>query len=51
MPTGQKEKPPLPGWSEKIGQGILSGKLINVSSDKGDQKTPLHSVVHRLCIQ
>uniref|UniRef100_A0A3B4UMS4 Spartin n=1 Tax=Seriola dumerili TaxID=41447 RepID=A0A3B4UMS4_SERDU len=25
MPTGEKDKLPLPGWSEKMAQGILSG--------------------------
>ncbi|KAI3373731.1 hypothetical protein L3Q82_022314, partial [Scortum barcoo] len=25
MSTGEKDKPPLPGWSEKMAQGILSG--------------------------
>ncbi|XP_070774046.1 spartin a [Enoplosus armatus] len=25
VPTGEKDKPPLPGWSEKMAQGILSG--------------------------
>ncbi|XP_044079246.1 spartin a [Siniperca chuatsi] len=25
VPTEEKEKPPLPGWSEKMAQGILSG--------------------------
>lgn len=28
MTTGGKEKVPLPGWSEKIAQGILSGQFV-----------------------
>lgn len=28
VPTGEKEKPPLPGWSEKMAQGILTGVFV-----------------------
>lgn len=28
VPIGEKEKPPLPGWSEKMAQGILSGVFV-----------------------
>lgn len=27
-PAAEKEKAPLPGWSEKMAQGILSGEFV-----------------------
>ncbi|XP_035522671.1 spartin a [Morone saxatilis] len=40
VPTGEKEKPPLPGWSEKMAQGILSGAAkLSVEFVKGAEAT------------
>lgn len=30
----EKEKLPLPGWSEKMAQGILSGEFASVTQSK-----------------
>ncbi|XP_030602439.1 spartin a isoform X2 [Archocentrus centrarchus] len=38
--AGEQEKPPLPGWSEKMGQGILTGALrFSESLVKGAEAT------------
>ncbi|CAM9329532.1 unnamed protein product [Lampetra planeri] len=38
--AGKKEKPPLPGWSEKMGQGILSGaERLSQGFAKGAEAT------------
>ncbi|XP_040038826.2 spartin a isoform X2 [Gasterosteus aculeatus] len=40
VPTGEKEKPPLPGWSEKMAQGILTGATrLSVGFAKGAEAT------------
>uniref|UniRef100_A0A671WUU1 Spartin a n=1 Tax=Sparus aurata TaxID=8175 RepID=A0A671WUU1_SPAAU len=40
VPTGDKEKQPLPGWSEKVAQGILSGAAkLSVEFVKGAEAT------------
>nr|XP_033495091.1 spartin a isoform X1 [Epinephelus lanceolatus] len=40
VPTGDKDKPPLPGWSEKMAQGILSGATrLSVGFVKGAEAT------------
>nr|XP_040038825.1 spartin a isoform X1 [Gasterosteus aculeatus aculeatus] len=40
VPTGKKEKPPLPGWSEKMAQGILTGATrLSVGFAKGAEAT------------
>lgn len=49
VPTGEKEKPPLPGWSEKVAQGILSGGFVSVSHSKGKQM--ITSVLYTDCIR
>ncbi|XP_034406118.1 spartin a isoform X2 [Cyclopterus lumpus] len=40
LPTGEKDKPPLPGWSEKMAQGILTGATqLSVGFVKGAEAT------------
>lgn len=39
--TGAKEKLPLPAWSEKMAQGILSGGCVSVNHTKGKQNITL----------
>ncbi|XP_059207435.1 spartin a [Centropristis striata] len=40
VPTGEKDKPPLPGWSEKMAQGILTGaSKLSVGFVKGAEAT------------
>ncbi|XP_054482514.1 spartin a [Anoplopoma fimbria] len=40
LPTGEKDKPPLPGWSEKMAQGILTGATrLSVGLVKGAEAT------------
>lgn len=45
--AGEQEKLPLPGWSEKMGQGILTGEFISNSTNEGEKITyiSLQSVV------
>ncbi|XP_042355260.1 spartin a isoform X2 [Plectropomus leopardus] len=39
-PTGVRDKPPLPGWSEKMAQGILTGATrLSVGFVKGAEAT------------
>lgn len=38
VPMTEPEKPPLPGWSEKMSQGILSGLFFSVSSSQSKSK-------------
>ncbi|KAM8897791.1 spartin a isoform 3-T4 [Spinachia spinachia] len=40
VPTGEEEKPPLPGWSEKMAQGILTGATrLSIGLAKGAEAT------------
>ncbi|XP_029030495.1 spartin a [Betta splendens] len=40
LPNGETEKAPLPGWSEKMGRGILSGSMrLSQSFAKGAEAT------------
>ncbi|XP_068572614.1 spartin a isoform X2 [Cebidichthys violaceus] len=40
VPTGEKDKAPLPGWSEKMAQGILTGATrLSVGVFKGAEAT------------
>lgn len=46
--AGEQEKLPLPGWSEKMGQGILTGEFISKSPNEGEKNNlyiSLQSVV------
>ncbi|XP_075957569.1 spartin a [Anarhichas minor] len=46
VPTGTKDKAPLPGWSEKMGQGILIGATrLSVGVVKGAEATG--RVIHK----
>lgn len=47
--TGEKEKLPLPAWSEKMAQGILSGGCVSVNHNKGKQNITFVSL-HTNCI-
>ncbi|XP_028451801.1 spartin a isoform X1 [Perca flavescens] len=40
VPTGEMDKPPLPGWSEKMAQGILTGATrLSLEFVKGAEAT------------
>ncbi|XP_068456597.1 spartin a isoform X2 [Clinocottus analis] len=46
LPTGEKDKAPLPGWSEKMAHGILIGATrLSVGLVKGAEATGM--VIHR----
>ncbi|KAK5887620.1 hypothetical protein CesoFtcFv8_016211 [Champsocephalus esox] len=46
VPSGEKDRPPLPGWSEKMAQGILTGATrLSLGLVKGAEATG--RAVHR----
>lgn len=49
--TEEKEKPPLPGWSEKMAQGILSGEFVNVTVKRKQMTTEVFLIVFLLYVK